>query len=401
MAGPLDWLPVEGATMEERLGITLLLLGAILVAVVVAREVRRRVDLEGYAARALNVGLAGWVLLVVAAVGATLVDVWNGRPEVETVLSAFTVESPVVLTTKLLVTATIAVGAYLITGFLKRIVYDFTQDRMSITQHQRELVFRTTQLSVYVLAGLVVFTVWGVNLGGLLVGAGFLGIVVGLAARQTLGSLIAGFVLMFARPFEIGDWVQIGDREGIVTEISIVNTRIQTFDGEYAMIPNDTVGSSEVINRTRKGRLRIQVDVGVDYSTDVEEAIDVAVETMRDVDDVLAVPQPRAVLKEFGSSSVLLNLRFWIDKPSARRKWRAQTAVIAAVKSAFDREGITIPFPQRVLSNRSAGEGGGFQVDAEAPAVDARSDAGGGGGAGGSGGGAGGSANGGGTAADE
>jgi small-conductance mechanosensitive channel len=173
---------------------------------------------------------------------------------------------------------------------------------------------------------------------------------------------------MFARPFEIGDWVEIGDREGIVTEISIVNTRIQTFDGEYAMVPNDTVGSSEVINRTRKGRLRIQVDVGGVVHTDVEEAIDVAVEAMRDVDDVLAVPQPMAVLKGFGDSSIVLNLRFWIDKPSARRKWRAQTAVIAAVKSAFDREGITIPFPQRVVSGRSGERG--FRADADVPDVD-------------------------------
>jgi small-conductance mechanosensitive channel len=272
------------------------------------------------------------------------------------------------------VTLLVLVGAYLLTGVIKRFVFDVTRDRTAITQHQTELVFRTTQLGVYVLAGVIVLGLWRVDLGGLLVGAGFLGIVVGLAARQTLGSLIAGFVLMFARPFEIGDWVQIGDREGIVTEISIVNTRIQTFDGEYAMIPNDTVGSSEVVNRTRKGRLRIQVDVGVDYAADVEDAMEVAVEAMREVDDVLAVPQPRAVLKEFGSSSIVVNLRFWIDKPSARRKWRAQTAVIAAVKSAFDREGISIPFPQRVVSNRAAGADAGFHVDAEAPSAEASPD---------------------------
>ncbi len=86
-----------------------------------------------------------------------------------------------------------------------------------------------------------------------------------MAARQTLGSLLAGFMLMFARPFEIGDWVEIEEKEGIVTDISIVNTRIQTFDGEYVMIPNDTVGGSTIVNRSRKGRLRLEVDVGIDY----------------------------------------------------------------------------------------------------------------------------------------
>ena len=364
----LDDLFGAPTTTEGRLLLTLFLLAALGAAALLARAIRRRVDLDGNRARLLNVAIAGALLAGGVGVALGLLSVWEGTPVVDTVLAAFDVDSPLTLATRVTVTLVLLVGAYLLTGFIKRFVYDVTRDRTAITKHQTELVFRITQLGVYVLAVIVVLGVWQVDLGGLLVGAGFLGIVVGLAARQTLGSLIAGFVLMFARPFEIGDWVEIGDREGIVTEISIVNTRIQTFDGEYAMIPNDMVGSSEVVNRTRKGRLRIQVDVGVDYATDVDEAMEVAVEAMRDVDDVLAVPQPRAVLREFGSSSVVINLRFWIDKPSARRKWRAQTAVISAVKSAYDREGITIPFPQRVVSNRSAGGSAGFQVDAEVPA---------------------------------
>ena len=252
------------------------------------------------------------------------------------------------------------IGAYTMTGLVRQLAEELAETRSSIGEHEGEIAFRVGQVTLYLLAFTIILALWDVNVGGILVGAGFLGIVVGMAARQTLGALLAGFVLMFSRPFEIGDWVQIGDREGIVTEISIVNTRVQTFDGEFAMIPNDVVGSSEVINRTRKGRLRIQVDVGVDYQTDLEHAIDVAVEAMRDVDEVLAVPQPRAVLREFGGSAIVINLRFWIDKPSSRRRWRAQTAVIQSVKRAFDREDIKIPFPQRELMGRI--EQGGFRL---------------------------------------
>ncbi|HKJ59237.1 MAG TPA: mechanosensitive ion channel family protein [Halobacteriales archaeon] len=360
----VDSLVPDVATLGERIAVSVVLLGALFAVGLLASRARQRIDLDSEnLERVLNAAAALGMFGLAVVVGAVLVSLWGVAPS-----SVIGGADPVVVVGQVVLTLAVLVGSYVLTGVVKRFVYEVTEARSGISQHQRELVFRTTQVSVYVLAALVVFTIWGVDLGGLLVGAGFLGIVVGLAARQTLGSLIAGFVLMFARPFEIGDWVQIGDREGIVTEISIVNTRIQTFDGEYAMIPNDTVGSSEVVNRTRKGRLRIQVDVGVDYATDVEEAIDVAVEAMRDVDDVLAVPQPMAVLSGFGDSSIVLNLRFWIDKPSARRKWRAQTAVIAAVKSAFDREGITIPFPQRVVSARSAEAG--FRVDADVPDVD-------------------------------
>jgi small-conductance mechanosensitive channel len=215
---------------------------------------------------------------------------------------------------------------------------------------------------------------WEVDLSGLLVGAGFLGIVVGMAARQTLGALLAGFVLMFSRPFEIGDWVEIDDEEGIVTDISIVNTRIQTFAGEYVMIPNDIVSGRKIVNKSRKGRLRIEVEVGVDYEADVERAADVAKEAMKGLDEILSVPTPQVVLKEFGDSAVVLSLRFWIDKPSARRQWRARTAVIESVKAAFDSEGIKIPFPQRELTGRE--ESGGFELAGERsapePATDGR-----------------------------
>jgi small-conductance mechanosensitive channel len=187
-----------------------------------------------------------------------------------------------------------------------------------------------------------------------------------MAARQTLGALLAGFVLMFSRPFEIGDWVEVDGMEGIVTDISIVNTRIQTFSGEYVMIPNDIVSGEKIVNKSRKGRLRVEVEVGVDYDADVERAADLAKQTMKDCDEVLTVPTPQVVLKEFGDSAIVLGLRGWIDKPSARRQWRARTEVIEEVKKAFDREGVKIPFPQRELAGRE--ESGGFRVAREADA---------------------------------
>ncbi|WP_227376498.1 mechanosensitive ion channel family protein [Haladaptatus halobius] len=258
-----------------------------------------------------------------------------------------------------LTVATLAV-AYVIAGVTRQAIEGMTRRHDTLSQHQSQMMIRVAQLSVYVVGFAAVLSVWEVNLTGLLVGAGFLGIVVGMAARQTLGSVLAGFMLMFARPFEIGDWVEIEDREGIVTDISIVNTRIQTFDGEFVMIPNDVVGGSTIINRSRKGRLRLEVDVGVDYETDVERASELAKEATKEPDDVLSVPSPEVVTKEFADSAVLLGLRFWIDKPSARRKWRARTEVIRAVKTVFDREGVKIPYPQRELSGRE--ETGGFRV---------------------------------------
>lgn len=310
--------------------------------------------------RARNIVLAVGLLVFVAIAVSALVTIWGGTGLVLSIIGVFEFESPVVVVLRIVVSFTIVVATYVLTGVTKRLVHEFLDAQTGISRHQTELTFRTTQVTLYILAGIIILGLWDVDLSGLLVGAGFLGIVLGFAARQTIGSLIAGFVLMFSRPFEIGDWIQIDDREGIVTEITIVNTRMQTFDGEFAMLPNDLVISSEILNRTRKGRLRIHVEVGVDYDTDLDEAVEIAEEVVGEVDEILTVPQPQVIVKEFGASAVVLDVLYWIDKPSARRRNRSRSAVIRAVHDAFDDAGIKIPFPQREVMSRV--ETDGFRV---------------------------------------
>jgi small-conductance mechanosensitive channel len=261
---------------------------------------------------------------------------------------------------RILLAVVILATTYALTDFVGRVIGEFTGKRSSISEHQREIVYRLTQVTLYTLAVLVVVGLFTRDLGSLLVGAGFLGIVVGMAARQTLGAMLAGFVLMFSRPFEIGDWIQVGEREGIVTDITIVTTRIQTFDGEYVMLPNDEVSGQAITNRTRKGRLRIEVEVGVDYDHDPERAARIAREAVKGLDEILSVPTPQVVGKRFGDSAIVLGVRVWIDNPSARRMWRARTAVIEAVTDAYADAGIKIPFPQRELMGRT--EEGGLAI---------------------------------------
>nr|WP_225307795.1 MULTISPECIES: mechanosensitive ion channel family protein [unclassified Haloarcula] len=249
-------------------------------------------------------------------------------------------------------TVVLVMLAFVLSDQMQRWISRFSQAVTGFTEHQEEILLRLGQVTVFVTIGATVFAVWGIDLSGLLVGAGFLGIVVGLAARQTLGSLIAGFVLMFSRPFTIGDWVLIGEQEGIVTDITIFNTRLENFDGEFVIIPNDRVSDRAVTNRSRKGLLRLTVDIGVDYDTDVDRAMDLAREAMADIEHVVDSPTPDVVPKDFGDSAVVMELRFWIDHPTPPRKWRAISAVVRGVKATFDEEGISIPFPQRTLSNR-------------------------------------------------
>ncbi|WP_276301381.1 mechanosensitive ion channel family protein [Halorussus lipolyticus] len=350
-------------TTTEQVAATVAILVGVAVAIFGGRYVRPKVQRRlphRVGDVALLVGFSG--VLFVATV--SLLVLWGKGTNAAKALDQ--INATVGKGFRVLFALAVVAGAYIVTGFVKKAIDRFVDGHDTISQHQSEIVYRVSQLTVYVSAVAIILGLWDVNLSGLLVGAGFLGIVVGMAARQTLGALLAGFVLMFSRPFEIGDWVKIDDEEGIVTDISIVNTRIQTFAGEYVMIPNDIVSGEKIVNKSRKGRLRIEVDVGVDYETDVDRAAELAKETMKDCDEVLTVPTPKVVLKEFGDSAVTLGLRCWIDKPSARRQWRARTAIIGSVKETFDAEGIKIPYPQRELTGRE--ESGGFRVASEAEA---------------------------------
>ena len=197
----------------------------------------------------LFVGLLQFALFALAAVA--VLTLWGQFAVVVAVLPV--AEDAATAIGRGLLSALLLGGAYVASDVLEEYVSALSDDSDRITAHQEQLLTRIMQVGLLAVAGVTVLGIWGVNLGGLLVGAGFLGIVLGMAARQTLGSLIAGFVLMFARPFEIGDWVAIGEEEGFVTDITIMNTHMRNFDGEYVVVPNDLVTNQAITNRAARG----------------------------------------------------------------------------------------------------------------------------------------------------
>lgn len=340
---------------EQYLVSAILLLGFLLLGVVVyvlGEPLKRRLDDEAVEAiQSSAMTLAG---LLVAGM---LVGVWRLSQEVGTAFDF--VETGPREGVLVLVTVAAFGAAFTVTRITKRLIRRGSE-RDAITAHQKEVAHHVVQLLIFAPAALFALALWGANPQNLLIGAGAAGLVVGLAARQTLGAVIAGFVLLLARPFEVNDWVVVDEVEGVVTDISIFNTEIRTFDNESVVIPNDEVTKNNIINRSRNGKLRLQVDVGVDYDVEVAEAMELARDEMYVLDEVLDEPAPDVVVDEFGASSVALTLRFWIADPSIERKWAAQNAVVDAVKAAFEEEGVKIPYPQRELTGRE--ETGGLRV---------------------------------------
>lgn len=286
------------------------------------------------------------------ATGVFIASVWGLLGTLQTVGTAALTFVPLI--TKALVSVLLFVGAYLGAAAINNRVRAVVDDYNRIDQHQIEIIARTIQLFFIATVALVVLAVWEIQIGQILLGAGLLGIVIGLAVRETLGAVLAGFLLMLSRPFEIGDWIEAADEEGVVTNITILNTRLRSADGESIVIPNDQISSDTIINRSKYNRLRIDLEVGIDYDTNVQEACDIADEAIQQCDKVCDSPSPEVLPQEFGNSSIVLEARFWIDNPGQRRYSRAVGEVMKHVKTAFDANDISIPFPQRTISHRAA-----------------------------------------------
>ncbi|MGB9965349.1 mechanosensitive ion channel family protein [Halobacterium hubeiense] len=321
--------------------------------------------------RAVNARLARSILLLLLAgvVGVVLVQQWGATGALVSMTGVLEVGVNAAL--RVLVTVFTFAAAHALTQVVRRVLLGSGRSNGRATsEHQRRIFFYISQVVVYVAAAVATLGLWGIRISDLLLGAGVLGIILGLAFQSTLGSILAGFVLMLSRPFEIGDWVRIGDHEGFITEISINHVRLRNLDGEHVVLPNEAVSNRTIINRSDEGKLRHTVEVGVDYAVDPERAEAIAREAISDLDEIMSQPAPQVLPVRFGDSAVVLEARVWIDDPTPQRKWRAAQSVIYAVKTAFEREDVKIPFPQRELTGRH--EDDGFRVVDSSRAPDGR-----------------------------
>ncbi|MFC4451240.1 mechanosensitive ion channel family protein [Halorussus aquaticus] len=294
---------------------------------------------------------AGLLLVLASVVAAVLVSEWNATGDMLSVVGA--IRLGVDAGVRVLITVVLFVAAHTVTRILKRLLLGGSHAKSRATsEHQRRVVFYVSQVVIYIVAVFGTFSLWGIQVSDLLLGAGVLGVILGLAFQNTLGSILAGFVLMLSRPFDVGHWVRIGDHEGFISEITIAHVRLRNLDGEHVVLPNEAVSNRTIVNRSLEGKLRHCVEVGVDYGVDPEHAESVAREAIADLDEIMTQPAPQVLPVRFDDSAVVLELRFWIENPTPQRKWRAAQAVIYSVKTAFNREGIKIPFPQRELTQR-------------------------------------------------
>jgi small conductance mechanosensitive channel len=198
--------------------------------------------------------------------------------------------------------------------------------------------------------GLLVFVViaalarLGVETTQFAVALGAAGLAIGLALQGSLANFASGFLMIVFRPFKVGDFIEAAGVKGVVEEIQIFNTIINTLDNIRVIVPNGQITGGNILNYTANGTRRVDLVVGVSYEDDLKKAKKVIEDVLAGDDRVLKEPAWTVAVSELGDSSVNFVVRPWVNSSDY---WDAYFDITGKVKVALDENDITIPFPQR------------------------------------------------------
>jgi small-conductance mechanosensitive channel len=208
-------------------------------------------------------------------------------------------------------------------------------------------------LSKIVIFGLSVYgflVVWDLDLSAWLASAGIMGIAVGFAAKDSLANLFGGLFVIMDSPYKLGDYINLDSGErGQVVKIGLRSTRLLTRDDVEITLPNAHIANSKVVNETGgpHKKIRVMVNVGVAYGSDIDRVHEVLLEAARSVASVVDHPEPYVRFIEMGDSALLFRVQGWIDEPALRG--RCIDGLNSAIYKALGVANIEIPFPQRVV----------------------------------------------------
>jgi len=238
-------------------------------------------------------------------------------------------------------------------GYFEKNIIDKTETKVDDIIF--DLINKFSGAIIYATAIVLALDTLGVNVMPFIAGAGVAGIAIGFAAKDTLSNLIAGVLLIIDRPFEVGDRIEVWSAPagsaswGDVLDIGLRATKIKTTDNIVIIIPNNEIMKRDIVNYTIiSTKIRVRVNIGIAYDANIEKAKDLIINVAKSADWISKTPAPRVVVRNFGESSVDLQLRVWID--DARKRMDTISHVTDKIKTAFDEQGVEIPYPKRDIT---------------------------------------------------
>lgn len=215
---------------------------------------------------------------------------------------------------------------------------------VSLSELAKRMVLSVSRNAVIVIGMLVALSQVGISLGPVLTGLGIAGFIIGFALQDSLSNFASGMLILLYKPFDVGDVIEVAGVSGRVSHMSLVNTTIHTFDNQSLIVPNNKIWQDVITNYTFQQERRVDMEFGITYDEDIDRVEAILREVLSKDDRILTEPEPLIKVGSFGDSSVNILCRPWVKTDDY---WEVLWDTNKSVKQAFDREGITIPFPQR------------------------------------------------------
>ena len=203
---------------------------------------------------------------------------------------------------------------------------------------------------IKVIIGVTALAILGIPMSSIIAVIGSCGLAIGLALQGSLANIAGGFVLVIAKPFSIGDFIITGDISGTVEEIGVFHTKVITIDNKRIIVPNSTISNATLVNATAKQERRVDLTFTAAYDNDIEKVEQVLTQTCRAHPLVLDAPEPFARLSAHKDSALEYTVRAWCKTDDY---WTVYFDLMRDVKVAFDKNGVTIPFPQVDVHTKS------------------------------------------------
>ncbi len=210
--------------------------------------------------------------------------------------------------------------------------------------------------SILVLVVVAVLGQLGIQTTSVLAALGAAGLAIGLAMQGTLSNIAAGMMLLWLRPFRVGDFIDNGSSAGTVTEVGLFASELLTYDGIYIFVPNSDLWNKRLINYSRMPTRLVDLKFGVAYGDDLAIGKKVLLGMAAAEPMVNNSPEPIVYVDELGDSAVVLRLRCWT---ATSDYWTVFRAFTERGKSVLEGAGLSIPFPQRDLHIQNSGGNGG------------------------------------------
>lgn len=235
----------------------------------------------------------------------------------------------------------IAIGVKVI-GWIRKILRR-TLERKEAETGLIQFLDSLVKILLYLVLALSIMQRFGIQTTSVVAAIGSVGVAIGLALQGSLSNFAGGVIILLIKPFRVGEYIIQENLEGTVTEIELFYTTLLTPDNRRVVVPNGNLANNSLINVTAEPVRRIDIPVGISYTSDMKLAKKVLLQTAAADEDVLADNAPLAAVDSLGDSAVNMFLRVWVPTD---KYWDVKLRLTEAVKEAFDEAGIEIPYPQ-------------------------------------------------------